>query len=139
MKKNERLKLIEKELKTEGKGLEIIKNFFLIGDSWPEDYTLTKILEEQFDVDYRNIGIYVAKRSFRLKNALYWVADGPKIQGLGSPVIKPKTLVLIRKDDRHPNYIDIQFKGGRGDKDQAFSIPLSEWQRIEPRLRKKKG
>ena len=139
MKKHERLRLIETELKTEGKGAEIIKKFFLLGTTWPEYYTLTQILEEQFDVDNREISFYIAKESFRLKNALHWLEDGPKIQGLGSPIIKPKTLVLVRKDARHPKQVDIQFNGGQGNKDKSFSISIEEWQRIEPKLKRRKG
>jgi len=136
MKLHERFEFLKKEILTEGKIVEIIKRFFLLPSPWPKDYTFKDILEREFDVDNRDITIYTSTKPFRVRGALLWVEDGPKVQGLGFPTVKPKTKIWVRDDKRNPREVDIQFKGGRGNKDQTFTIPRTEWERIRTKVRK---
>jgi len=91
-----------------------------------------QFLIRMFHLDTRIIDDYTVKHTFKMPGLLY-LNGGAKIQGLGFRKMKQLDRLLVRHD-LVTGVIDVEFKGGPGNKTHVFCLTDKEWGRVKLKL-----
>lgn len=99
----------------------------VINHSDPESNDIQAFMEMLFDVDKRHLSQWSVVKSFVMPGLCY-VNGTQKIQGVGkSRRLQRRTLLMMREDDRKSGSVDVEFFGGRNQKEQVFCLTREEW------------